>query len=201
MSADPQVDSPERLFESFFSPGWLSANAPSGLTGSTILAYFAQSPFYSRASESVAYRLRPGWESTPGLFIIERVILPGGSGGGAPAADPDGIQPPPPGANAVTPTAGSGAASGLGGISGVGGVGGAGGVGSSAVATGTAVPVLSLYYCLLGVIYQCPDLATLLSARVETAAFHLSRAVEAVEEATRAASVAPAIGGVSAVLS
>ena len=62
---------------------------------------------------------------------------------------------------------------------------------AAAAAGGTAVPVLSLYYCLFGVIYQCPDLATLLSARVETAAFHLSRAVEAVEEATRAASVAP----------
>jgi hypothetical protein len=41
--------------------------------------------------------------------------------------------------------------------------------------------VLSVYYCLQGTIYQAPDLATLLSARVERAAHLLSKAILGVE--------------------
>ena len=136
MANDAIVDSPERLKEAFYDATWLSLNT---LDETSILHYFSLSPFYSTTTitgeginnqiSTIEYRLRPGWESTPGLFIIERVVASSGSG---------------------------------------------------------AAPILSLYYCLDGVIYQCPDLATLLSSRVETAAYHLSKVIEKLEDAMSA---------------
>lgn len=146
---DPIVDSPARLGEAFSDPGWLSRNE---LTAETVLTYFSISPFWSAdcindrrralmlddAQASlligVEYRLRDGWQSTPGLFVIERLLRkPGGS-----------------------------------------------------------ATVISLYYVLQGTVFQCPDLATLLSARVEKAADHLSRVMEAYESARRTAAAAAA---------
>jgi len=49
------------------------------------------------------------------------------------------------------------------------------------------VAVLSVYYCLHGTVYQAPDLATLLSSRVEKAAHLLTRAIRGVEELRAAA--------------
>jgi len=147
MASDAVVDSPERLGEAFHDAGWLSRNP---LTGDTILQYFAVSPFYSKDSinersrqsfldssqaallTGIEYRLRAGWESTPGLFVIERVLRKRSG---------------------------------------------------TAIHHQVSTAVLSVYYCLAGVIYQCPDLATLLSARIERASFHLAAAMEAYEAA------------------
>ena len=141
-AVESAVDAPERLGEAFRDNSWLSLFQ---LTADTVLDYFTLSPFFSteglriagqdvpaQASSVIEYRLRSGWESTPGLFVIERVLRKR--------------------------------------------------IGTAAHNQLTSA-VLSVYYCLGGVIYQCPDLALLLSARVEKAAFHLSAAMEAFEAA------------------
>jgi hypothetical protein len=49
--------------------------------------------------------------------------------------------------------------------------------------------LIGLYYCLQGRVYQCPDLATICSARIERAAVHLRHALEFLEPKARGAGI------------
>ncbi len=56
----------------------------------------------------------------------------------------------------------------------------------------TDVTTISAYYCLHGTIYQCADLGSLLSARIEKAAYHITEATKALERARHEATAAAA---------
>lgn len=61
----------------------------------------------------------------------------------------------------------------------------------------TEATVQSVYYCLHGTLYQCPDLGTLLSARIERVSYHLAAATQALE-AARASKAGAAAGSAGA---
>lgn len=168
------ADSPERLSESFCDPSWLSRNE---LNASTVLTYLSLSPFWSPGCINDRARSMDA-VSAAELTGIEYRILPGSE-----ATAAQGLfvierimRKDAPSAGAAAGGAMSPTASG----------------GASASGSGGASAVLSLYYCLNGTIYQSPDLATLLSARIERASTQLAKAMKAMELARVAASAAAA---------
>lgn len=55
---------------------------------------------------------------------------------------------------------------------------------SRAQASPSDSTLLSLYFCLQGRVYQCPDIHAVCEARVARAAFHIGRAMQFVHEAS-----------------